>query len=505
MLPDVQLFACICIENELIPAERLREAAAALGPTCDLGTFAQYFIDHDICTDYPQLQFTVDQALDLFEQGETASFDPFAPKKLALKLVKEPAVGAPVSGAQPPPVAPPPEPRTESAAQPRPVPELASVAGTLPSALPDFSAWAGLDDGALRQSLVDFLRYATREGVSDVHLSAGSRPFFRRNRRVQYLSPLVLDPELARRLNSALLDADELKVFVHKQDYDLAMAFPTGERYRVNLMVHKEGMAGTYRTISDRIPSLEELGFLDEQTAVIRKMLTYHNGLILVTGPVGAGKTTTLATLVDEINRTREDHIITVEQPIEIVHRADKCCLTQRGVGAHTHSFHSALKGALRQDPDIIVIGEMRDLETIEMAISASETGHLVIGTLHTFDAATTLNRILDVFPPAQQTQIRAMVAESLRGIICQRLIPDKKGGLALAVELLVRTSAIANLTREGKSEGLGNIIETGKRDGMVRMDVSIMNLWKNGRISDDTAVSHLQNRVFREQILKQA
>src|SRR5690606_6357374 len=229
--------------------------------------------------------------------------------------------------------------------------------------------------------------------------------------------------------------------------------------------------------------------------------LSFHNGLILVTGPVGSGKTTTLGSMVDNLNTAREDHIITVEDPIEVVHVAKGCNVSQREVGPHTKSFGTALKGALREDPDIIIIGELRDLETIEMAISASETGHLVIGTMHTSDAATTLNRLLDVFPPGQQTQIRASVAESLRGIICQRLLPSTDGGLALACEILIGNPAVSALIREGKTQGLRNILETGQRDGMCLMETGIFGLYQENKISAETARANILNRVLRARI----
>ncbi len=220
-----------------------------------------------------------------------------------------------------------------------------------------------------------------------------------------------------------------------------------------------------------------------------------------MTGPVGAGKATTLASLVDYLNGSREDHIITVEDPVEIVQVAKGCNVSQREVGSHTRTFFSALKGALREDPDVIVIGEMRDLETIEMAVSASETGHLVIGTMHTSDASTTLNRLLDVFPPSQQTQIRSSVAESLRGVICQRLLPAADGGLILACELLINNLAIASLIREGKMAGLKNTMETGIRDGMCLMDNAVMALYQDRKISAETALANVGNRVLRARI----
>ncbi|WP_269540816.1 type IV pilus twitching motility protein PilT [Cerasicoccus fimbriatus] len=353
----------------------------------------------------------------------------------------------------------------------------------------------------MRQALIGLLLQASEYGASDVHISADSRLFIRRSRNVEYISESIVSRELSKAINTSVLSDEQREFFDHEKDYDFAMPFDSGPRFRVNLMEHKDGVAGTYRIVPARIPDLADLGFDPQGQETITKLLAYHNGLILVTGPVGAGKTTTLSSLVDILNATRQDHIITVEEPIEVIQKSKECQITQRGVGPHTQTFKSALKGALRQDPDIIVIGEMRDLETIEMAISASETGHLVIGTMHTSDASTTLNRLLDVFPPAQQPQIRAMVAESLRGILCQRLLPAKDGNVALCYELLLKNTAVSALIREGKSEGLSNIIETGKRDGMVLMDNSIMGLWEAGRIDDATAIANLRSDPLKLRI----
>ncbi len=363
----------------------------------------------------------------------------------------------------------------------------------------DFSRLSLLSDDQLTESVTKLLRDTARFGASDLHLSAGSRPFFRKHRSLTPLSNEPLAADDALRLNTVLLAPHQRRLFLERCDYDYALAVDETSRYRVNLMFHKGGAAGAYRMVPARIPRLGDLGL--RNLDVIRKLLSYHNGLVLVTGPVGAGKTTTLAALVAELNENRDDHIITVEDPIEVVQPARRCNVTQREVGPHTRSFASALKGALREDPDVIVIGELRDLETVEMAITAAETGHLVIGTMHTSDAATTLNRLLDVFPSAQQSQIRASVAESLRGVLCQRLLPTPDGGLVLACELLVSTPAVANLIREGKTQGLRNVMETGLKEGMCLMESVIFELYQQKKISSETALANISNRVLQARI----
>jgi twitching motility protein PilT len=377
-----------------------------------------------------------------------------------------------------------------------------SSGSTTTASLPkfDFSSVASLDDTALASFMRELLSACTAAGASDLHLSTGAKPFVRQTRELTPISEHLLSPEDSLRLNSILLTDAQRETYQQKKDFDYALALDLSRRYRANLMFHKQGAAGAYRMVPASVKNMEALGFTHHMETV-RKLLSYHNGLILVTGPVGAGKTTTLASLVAYLNESREDHIITVEDPIEVVQRAKGCNVSQREVGSHTRTFFSALKGALREDPDIIIIGELRDLETIEMAISASETGHLVIGTMHTSDAATTLNRLLDVFPPAQQTQIRSSVAESLKGIICQRLLPGTGGDLVLACEILINNTAISNLIREGKMAGLRNTMETGVRDGMCLMDNVIFNLWQERRISAETALANIANRVLRAKI----
>jgi twitching motility protein PilT len=359
-----------------------------------------------------------------------------------------------------------------------------------------------LDDAAVGGALKELLAASVAYAASDLHLCTGRRPFVRKDRQITFIGPKVLPAPDALRLNTALLTPAQRKVYTERHDLDYALAVGDSERYRVNLMFHKDGSAGCYRMVPKEVKSMQELGFA-AHLDTLKRLLSYHNGLVLITGPVGSGKTTTLASMVAYLNETRKDHIITVEDPIEVVQRSRGCNVTQRQVGDHTKTFFTALKGALREDPDIIVIGELRDLETIEMAVSAAETGHLVIGTMHTSDAATTLNRLLDVFPAAQQTQIRASVAESLRGIVCQRLLPPMpgKGGLVMACEILVNNMAIANLVRDGKTTGLRNTMETGVREGMCLMDNVVFSLWQEGKVTQETALANITNRALRAKV----
>ena len=384
---------------------------------------------------------------------------------------------------------------TPAAAPARPT--AATTTGATPKF--PFDQIGSLDDEALAEAMRQLLIDAGKYGASDLHLSAGSRPFVRKHRVLTPITDHTLTEKESLRLNTVLLAEHQKKIFLERRDYDLALALDAANRYRVNLMFHKWGASGSYRMVPSAMPKLDELGL--RNLDAIRKLLSYHNGLILITGPVGAGKTTTLAAMVAELNEQRTDHIITVEDPIEVVQSPKGCNVTQREVGPHTKSFFTALKGALREDPDVIVIGELRDLETIEMAISASETGHLVIGTMHTSDAATTLNRLLDVFPPVQQTQIRASVAESLRGVVCQRLLPAIGGGLVVACEIMISNTAIQALIREGKTAGLRNVMETGVKEGMCIMENVVLEMYTQKKITKETALINVSTRNVRQKI----
>ncbi len=393
--PEVCWLVRLGIDQGLFSRSQCEAILRVLGAQVELLDFAQLLVDSGVVTSVGKLEELANLALDNAARGPPAN-DPFA------------APAGPSAGEQ----------RAGAAA----VSESAEPAG--PPGFP-FESIGSLSDDALVAKLSELLKTTAQLGASDLHLSAGARPFIRKDRAFTTISEHALTAQESLRLNTVLLAEPQRRAFLDNKDLDYALALDLANRYRVNLMLHKEGVAGAYRMVPAKVRPLAELGFA-AHIETINKLLSYHNGLVLITGPVGSGKTTTLASMVTYLNETRKDHIITVEDPIEVVQIAKGCNVTQRQVGEHTRTFFTALKGALREDPDIIVIGELRDLETIEMAISAAETGHLVIGTMHTSDAATTLNRLLDVFPPAQQTQIRASVAESLRGIVCQRLLPAR-------------------------------------------------------------------------------
>jgi len=370
----------------------------------------------------------------------------------------------------------------------------------------DYSTLPKLDDTMMiseeevQQKVVTLLTSLRALGCSDLHLSAGSPPFVRRKLQIERIDSYTLTADDARRLNFALLSDAQKQEFLDTQDMSLALEVGY-DRFRVCLMDQKDGVAGSYRLVPDRIQSLEELGFLERDVVSIKRLLDYHNGLILVTGPIGCGKTTTLASMINVINEKRQDHIISVEDPIEILQMSYNCQVSQREVGRHTNSYRSALKASLREDPDIIVIGEMHDLETIENAITASETGHLVIGTLHTGNAANTLNRLLDVFPPAQQPQIRAMTAGSMRGVICQKLVPDGFGGLVLIYELMLNTMAVANIISEGKTFRLQSTMATASAQGMCTFDQCMYEKYSLGLMTKEAVLAEMKDQTVIAQV----
>jgi len=331
--------------------------------------------------------------------------------------------------------------------------------------------------------------------ASDLHLATGAQPSWRRYGNLQPIwnNAAILTAEDARRLAYGFLGETQVKQLESRGDVDFAYS-PDFGRFRCSVVQQRLGIDMVFRVIKTQIKTVEELGLPD----TVKTLTRFHNGLILVTGPVGCGKSTTLAALVDSINAERQDHIITLEDPIEYVIEPKGCHVNQREVHTHTASFAAALRGALREDPDVIMVGEMRDLETISLAITAAETGHLVLGTLHTGSAARTLDRVLDVFPIDQRDQIRIMVSESLRGILSQQLVPKIDGnGRVMALEVLVNTPAVGNCIREGKTYMLGGVMQTGKSVGMVTMDDALRNLYSEGQISREECESRAEDKVL--------
>ena len=344
-----------------------------------------------------------------------------------------------------------------------------------------------------------YLAIGKESGASDIHLSVNMPPTWR---RFGTLEPIWLHADRlsaadTERLAMGFLNNTQKKLLEERGDVDFAYTNEAG-RYRTSVVRQRLGYELVFRIIQTHVRTMDELG-LPQQL----KLLTqYQNGLVLVTGSVGSGKSTTLAALVEEVNRSRHEHVITLEDPIEYIFTPKGCQVNQREVHTHTESFGAALRGALREDPDVIMVGEMRDLETISLAITASETGHLVLGTLHTGNAARTLDRVLDVFPVDQREQIRIMVSESLRGIVSQQLVPRADGaGRALAIEILMNTPAVANVIREAKTFMLPGIIQTGKKLGMKLMDDSLADLFQAGLITADEAVARAEQKPQMKQI----
>src|SRR6266498_3021951 len=346
----------------------------------------------------------------------------------------------------------------------------------------------------------EYLEVGQRAGASDVHLAVGALPRWRLHGTLQPIWPDA--PPLTAADTVALAEAFVPDVYKEelntRGDSDFAYANEFA-RYRTSIVRQRLGVEIVFRVINTHVRTMDELGLPEH----LKLLTRYQNGLILVTGSVGTGKSTTLAAMVEQVNMERRDHIITLEDPIEYILTSKNCHVTQREIFTHTDSFATALRASLREDPDVIMVGEMRDLETISLAITAAETGHLVLATLHTSSAARTLDRLLDVFPPHQQEQIRVMVSESLRGIISHQLIPRADGtGRVLALEILTNTPAVANVIREAKTYMLPGIIQTGKKQGMRLMDDTLIELYQRGLISAQDAYARAEQKQMVRQHL---
>lgn len=340
----------------------------------------------------------------------------------------------------------------------------------------------------------DILMKALETRASDVHITVMNPPIIRVDGSLQPIDHPVLKPEDTKYLVHEVLSEQQQIFLKEKGEIDVSFAIPQLGRFRVNAYLQRGTYSMALRVVNIRIPSMDELGIPSYISTLTRK----QRGLILVTGPTGSGKSTTLASMIDLINKERNCHVLTLEDPIEYLHKHQKSIVNQREVGLDTNSFENGLRSALRQDPDVILVGEMRDLETMAIAITAAETGHLVLSTLHTVGAAKTVDRILDVFPPHQQQQVRTQLSSVLEGIISQQIMPKKEGtGRVAAFEIMTATPAIRNLIREGKTHQIQTSVQTGSKFGMITMDDALLNLVKKGVISKETCATFAQDSDF--------
>ena len=338
--------------------------------------------------------------------------------------------------------------------------------------------------------ITQLLTFGVQQNASDCHLSSGEPPMLRVNGDLKKLDQPALSKEEVHALVYDIMNDAQRKSFEESLECDFSFEMGGLARFRVNVFMQRRGEGAVFRTIPTKILTLEELGM----PSILKQLCEKEKGLILVTGPTGSGKSTTLAAMVDHLNNTYEGHILTIEDPVEFVHASKKCLVNQRELGPHTHSFANALRSALREDPDAILVGEMRDLETIQLALTAAETGHIVFGTLHTSSAPKTVDRIIDVFPPTQQAQIRAQFAESIEAVITQTLLKQKTGGRIPALEIMTGTTAIRNLVREGKIHQIPGTMQVSQKDGMQTMDMALMNLFTRNLVTKEEAQAKSMN-----------
>ncbi len=346
-----------------------------------------------------------------------------------------------------------------------------------------------------------FLKLMNDRGASDFHLTVGRPPMLRASGTMESIRYRTLTEADFVELVKPIVPERMWEEYLECGDADLAYEIPGQARYRVNLFRQQRGGGAVFRVIPSKIMTIEQLG-LPEQ---VRRVASIRSGLVLVTGPTGSGKSTTLAAIIDEINENRSLHIITIEDPIEFVHQNKKSLVHQREVGSHAKSFAEALKAAGREDPDVVLVGEMRDLETIAMALSAAERGTLVFGTLHTNNAAKTMDRIISVFPAPEQEGVRNVLGETIRGVVAQQLMPKVGGGRVAALEILFASPAIGNMIREGKTSQVTSAIQTGVREGMVDMDTSIRRLFKDGKVTARAAYDKAIDKEQFKDLLEKA
>jgi twitching motility protein PilT len=340
-------------------------------------------------------------------------------------------------------------------------------------------------------NIQQLLGYALESGASDLHLSSGSIPMVRIHGEMKKLQLSEMDDDIMHNILNEILNDNQKEIFREKLEIDFSTSLEGRGRFRVNFFQQLKGLAAVFRTIPEAILSIEELGV----PPLLSQLVEKEKGLILMTGPTGSGKSTTLAAMIDHLNDIENKHIITIEDPVEYFHNSKSCLINQRELGQSTHSFANALKSALREDPDVILVGEMRDLETIQLALTAAETGHLVLSTLHTSSAVKTIDRIIDVFPTENKSQIRSMLSESLLAVIAQKLLKTKNGtGRVAACEIMVANTAIKNLIREDKIYQIPSLIQAGGKEGMQTLDMDLQRLLHQGEIERTDAIKIAEN-----------
>ncbi len=459
------LLGRLAVHLKLISMDQLAEAVRAQGRAGEEAKLGEILVERGFI-DHGQLAVLI-----------AAQQQVLAKQKAAPAATRPAPAPAPAPAAAPPPA---------RAAAPRS--DSAQTAGPEPiGSASDFAAPTDAD----RARLEAILRRAIERGASDVHLHEGSPVQVRIAGRLTPDGDASLGPEAVERMVLSFLGTAQRETLAARGELDVCHTFPGIGRFRANLYRGLRGLDGVLRFISATPPTLEQLGL----PARLAKFTTYHQGMVVVTGPSGCGKSSTLAALVNLINEERREHILTIEDPIEYVHPSKRCLVNQRSAGDHTQSFARALRAALREDPDVIVIGELRDLETVSLALSAAETGHFVLATLHTDNAIRTVNRLVGSFPADQQDQVRTMLSESLRAVISQRLLPraDGKGRVA-ALETMIVTRAVSNLIRENKTFQIHSILQTGSSQGMALLDNSIRELVQKGVVKAEDAARHVED-----------
>ena len=350
-------------------------------------------------------------------------------------------------------------------------------------------------------SIAQLLRFTVEQGASDLHLSAGQPPLVRIHGDLRRIEGPTLSHDDVQRALHEVMTIEQRRTFETKLELDFAHTLEPAQRFRVNAFMQNRGAGAVFRTIASRVPSFTDLALPE----VVRLFAEAEKGLVLVTGPTGSGKSTTLAAMIDHVNETQQGHILTLEDPIEVVHTPKRCLINQREVGRQTHSFAAALRSALREDPDVILVGELRDLETTALAMTAAETGHLVLATMHTSSAPKTIDRVIDMYPAEQHGQIRSMLSESLIGVVSQLLVKKRGGGRAAALEILVGTPAVRNLIREAKTHQLPSSMQVAGKSGMQTMEAALVGLVTRGVVDLAEARSRLPSSEMLSMLQKTA